>query len=131
MEPLLKLNNDTTYVFNFWATWCKPCVKELPLFEQAWREFRNDKVKIVLISLDFPNETEQKLIPFLNAHQLHPEIWVIYDVNVYEWMPQVDETWTTSAIPATLIRRNGKRLFHEGAFPDYRSLKKAIRKLAK
>jgi len=130
MEPALHQNNDTTYVFNFWATWCKPCVKELPYFEQAWRKFHKQPIKIVLISLDFPNETEQKLLPFLEAHQLHPDIWVIYDVNVYSWMPQVDETWTTSAIPATLIRRNGKRLFHDKAYESYEELEQDILKLA-
>ena len=129
LEPLLKLNNDTTYVFNFWATWCKPCVKELPLFEKVWRETRNEPVKIVLISLDFPNETEQKLVPFLNAHALHPEIWVFYDSDIYTWMPKVDETWIDSSIPATLIRRNGKRLFHLGAYPDYQTLMKDLTKV--
>lgn len=129
LAPLLKINNDTTYVFNFWATWCKPCVKELPFFEKAWKEFRNKKVKIVLISLDFPEETEEKLISFLNKHQLHPDIWVLYDVDIYNWMPKVDETWKNSAIPATLIRHNGKRSFHSEAFPDYTSLKKEIKKL--
>ena len=33
-EPHLHLENDTTYIINFWATWCIPCRKEMPAFEQ-------------------------------------------------------------------------------------------------
>ncbi len=101
----------------------------MPFFEKLWKETRNEPVKIVLISLDFPNETDQKLIPFLNTHNLHPEIWVLYDTDIYNWMPKVDETWTDSSIPATLIRRSGKRLFHQGAYADFQSLRNDLAKV--
>ncbi len=130
LEPALHPNKDTTYVFNFWATWCKPCVKELPYFERAWRKFHNQAVKIVLISLDFPNETDQKLLPFLEEHQLHPDIWVLYDVNTDNWMPRIDKSWITGAIPATLILHDGQRLFHDSAYESYEELEQDLLKWA-
>ncbi len=53
IEPLLHKQNDTVYVINFWATWCKPCIKELPDFEKLNQAFKDDKVKVYLVSLDF------------------------------------------------------------------------------
>src|SRR5690606_6809447 len=47
--------NDSIYVINFWATWCKPCIKELPAFEKIASEYADKKVKVLLVSLDFPD----------------------------------------------------------------------------
>src|SRR5688572_595506 len=52
-KPFLNADNDTTYIVNFWATWCKPCVEELPHFEQLYQEYKDKKVRLILVSLDF------------------------------------------------------------------------------
>src|SRR6218665_3176383 len=65
LEPYLKLEDEDTYVVNFWATWCLPCVKELPFFEQINEKYKGKKVKVILVSLDMPNKIETSLIPFL------------------------------------------------------------------
>ena len=49
-------NNDTLYVVNFWATWCKPCVAEMPYLEEAQKKFANNKVKVVFVSLNYTRE---------------------------------------------------------------------------
>ena len=61
---IFQQQNDTTYVINFWSTWCAPCVKELPYFEQVNQKYTNRKVKVILVSLDFPKQLETKLKPF-------------------------------------------------------------------
>lgn len=62
LEKAVLSDENTTYVVNFWATWCLPCVKELPYFEQL--NSANKNLKVVLISLDFKNQYETKLLPF-------------------------------------------------------------------
>jgi thiol-disulfide isomerase/thioredoxin len=55
-EKNLASNSDTVYIINFWATWCAPCRKEIPQFEQIHKDYSGDKVKVLLVSLDFPNQ---------------------------------------------------------------------------
>ena len=50
LEPLLQKKDNTTYVINFWATWCKPCVKELPAFEELHNKYKDQNVKVLLVS---------------------------------------------------------------------------------
>ena len=52
LESFLSSNTDKTLVVNFWATWCKPCIKELPYFEAIQSKYKGD-VRVVLVSLDF------------------------------------------------------------------------------
>jgi len=70
------LNNedDKTYVINFWATWCAPCVKELPYFEQLNAEYHDKNVEVVLVSLDFPKLFESKLKPFIVKNDLQSQV---------------------------------------------------------
>ncbi|WP_435315310.1 TlpA family protein disulfide reductase, partial [Cellulophaga fucicola] len=63
LESLLYTNSDKIHIINFWAMWCAPCVKELPFFK-AYGE-NNPDVEILLVSLDFPEDIEGKLKPFL------------------------------------------------------------------
>lgn len=117
IEPLLKKENDTTYIINFWATWCAPCVKELPVFEKLNTNYSNKKVKILLVSLDIPNHVNSKLIPFLERKKLKCEVVLLNDINEDYWIKAIDENWS-GAIPATIIYNKNKRNFYEQSFDD-------------
>lgn len=122
---IFEQQNDTTYLINFWATWCKPCVEELPYFEQLTKKYQDKKVKVILVSLDFKKQLETKLLPFIKKHQLQSEVLVLLDTNENEWLDKVDPSWS-GAIPATLIYRNDKRAFYEASFDDLAALEKIL-----
>jgi thiol-disulfide isomerase/thioredoxin len=102
--------NDTLYVINFWATWCKPCVEELPSFEKCNDEYKNGKFKMLLVNLDFNSQVNKSVIPFINKKNLRCEILHITETDPNSWINKVDEKWS-GAIPATVIYQNGKKLF--------------------
>ena len=121
LEPIFHLNNDTTYLINFWATWCKPCVEELPYIEQLHEDFGDDKFKVVLISLDFPRQIETHLIPFMKEHQLQSEVVVLTDGDANSWIPKVDESWG-GAIPVSVLYHGTKRTFIGEALENYKQI---------
>lgn len=115
VEPLLSIKSDTTYIINFWASWCAPCVKELPYFEQIAEVYNHKKVRVILINLDFPNHYESRLIPFIDEHNIVSEVIMLDDPDANSWINRVDTSWSGS-IPATLIYNNTKREFFEKEF---------------
>ena len=114
LERFLDQEKDKTLVVNFWATWCKPCIKELPYFEAAQTKY-NDDIRVILVSLDFPEKLESQLIPFVNKNAIQSQVVLLDDPYENEWIPKVDSTWS-GAIPATLIIKGDKRLFYEKLF---------------
>ncbi len=129
LEEILKREDDKTYVVNFWATWCAPCVKELPYFEKLDKEYENENVEVVLVSLDFPKKYDTKLKPFIKKHQLRSELFALNDMDSNYWIPKVEENWS-GAIPATLIFNKEKRQFYEQTF-HYDELETEIKKFLK
>lgn len=115
LEDYLKADDDKTYVVNFWATWCKPCVKELPYFQALDNNYTDEQLKVVLVSLDFPEKIDDKLIPFIRKYKLIQEVILLDAPNENEWIPKVDENWS-GAIPATVIFNKNKRAFYEQSF---------------
>ena len=115
LEPLLNKKNDTTYVVNFWATWCKPCIKELPAFEKINSNYKSQKVKVLLVSLDFPDLLEKQLIPFVEKRQIKSEVILLDDPDANGWIPKISTEWS-GAIPATLIYNKAERKFYERSF---------------
>jgi thiol-disulfide isomerase/thioredoxin len=112
LEPFLHQKNDTTYIINFWATWCIPCRKELPDMEKIHRFYSGQPVKVLLVSLDFPTQIESDLVPFLKKNNITAEVVLLSDPNSNSWINKVDSTWSGS-IPATLIYKNDFREFYE------------------
>jgi thiol-disulfide isomerase/thioredoxin len=124
LKPLLEKNDGKTYIINFWATWCAPCVKELPYFEKINQEYSDKNVEVLLVSLDFPKQAEKKLIPFINKRKLKSEVVLLDDINENVWIKAIDESWS-GAIPATIIYNKNNRKFYEQSF-DYNTLKNEL-----
>jgi thiol-disulfide isomerase/thioredoxin len=110
LEPKLHLNNDTTYIVNFWAMWCKPCVEELPEFEHLKNSYENKKVKILLVSLDFGSKVEERLSLFLEKKNITAKVVILDDPDSNSWIEKVDKTWD-GALPATIVYSKNKRKF--------------------
>lgn len=125
LKPLLEKNDGKTYVINFWATWCAPCVKELPAFEKLKKEYATKNVEVILVSLDFSKQIEKRLLPFINKNKLNAKVVVLDDVNEDVWIKAIDSTWS-GAIPATLIYNAKNRKFYEQSF-DYKQLEAALK----
>ncbi|NND64244.1 MAG: TlpA family protein disulfide reductase [Flavobacteriaceae bacterium] len=115
------------YVVNFWATWCKPCVKELPAFEKLQAKYRNENVEVVLVSLDFPDHIETRVVPFIAEHGLKSRVVLLDDPDANSWIPAVDKEWS-GAIPATVILKNGERKFYERSF-TYEELENELKSI--
>jgi len=120
LEPLIHQENDKTYIINFWATWCAPCVKELPYFEKINAEQKDENIEVILVSLDMPKMWETHLIPFIQEKNLRSKVVILDDPKQNTWIPKVDSDWS-GGIPATLIYNNDKRVFYEKSF-EYEEL---------
>lgn len=128
LESLFHFNNDTTYVINFWATWCKPCVKELPYLEAFHAKSEGTKTKVILISLDFPKHIESKLVPFVKERQLAPDVLVLLDGKFNKWIDKVSTEWD-GTIPATYVYQDTRTLFISEAFESIADLEEAVSQL--
>ena len=126
LKPLLNKADDKTYVVNFWATWCAPCIKELPYFEQLNQNYKDQNVEMLLVSLDFPHLYDKKLKPYIKENNLKARVVAFDDTDQNMWIPAISEKWT-GAIPATLIYNKDKREFYERSF-NYEELETELKK---
>ena len=111
----IDLSSDDTYVINFWATWCSPCVKELPYFESVNKEYSDKNVKVILVSLDFPSQIESKLKPYIKKNNINSNVILLDDSKMNKWVPRVSEKWD-GGIPATLIVNSSNYNFYPNPF---------------
>ncbi|UMB53250.1 TlpA family protein disulfide reductase [Lutibacter sp. A64] len=123
LEPLLYTDSEKIHIVNFWAMWCAPCVKELPIF-QAY-EKNNENVEMIFVSLDFPEDIETKLKPFLEKKGITSKVVLLDDPDANTWIDKIDPNWS-GAIPFTIVFNKNKRSFHERAFENIEDLETEI-----
>lgn len=117
LEKRFSRKNDTTYVVNLWATWCKPCVAELEHFVRLGEEFKNQKIKVLLVSLDFKSGLETSVKPFLRKRNMNMEIYLLDEPDPTKYIDRFSTLWS-GAIPCTLMINETKQIreFHEKEF---------------
>lgn len=119
-----RINNaDTVYMVNFWATWCKPCIEELPYFEKLQATYKNQPLKVLLVSMDFESKLPA-VKTFARTHKLASEVFLATRKNDQELIDGIDKEWS-GALPGTLIvnGKKGTRKFYEQEF-TYEELNK-------
>lgn len=116
-------------VVNFWATWCPPCVHEIPWFETAIAAVKDKNVKLVLVSLDFKEDYPKKLSEFVKKQGYKATILWLDETNADIFCPAIDKTWSGN-IPATLMVNNKKnyRQFYGEQVPEMK-FKQELKKL--
>ncbi len=113
---MARLNSkDTFYIVNFWATWCGPCVKEMPEFVKLQEQYAGQPVKILLVSLDFEDDYPRKIENFIKRKKLEMEVVWLNETDANSFIPKIESRWG-GAIPATLLLypRMEYRNFFEG-----------------
>jgi len=96
---------DTIYIVNFWATWCIPCVKELPSFNIVHDFYKGKPVKVILASFDFKEQFPEKLETWVKRKKLRPEVIWFSETNPTEYIPKIAPEWE-GGLPATLLINN-------------------------
>lgn len=105
LQQLRQSPGDTLYVVNFWATWCKPCIKELPYFEAANAAYKDQPVKVVLVSMDAAEDLEKRVKPFVQKRDLKAEVLLLDETDGNTWIDKLEPKWS-GAIPATFLFNN-------------------------
>ncbi|WP_121667129.1 TlpA disulfide reductase family protein [Mesonia aquimarina] len=121
----LNKNDNKLYVINFWATWCKPCVEEMPYLLRLEEE---EEVELILVSLDLPKMKNSQLKPFLKKRGINSKVILLDDPNSNQWIPKVNPDWD-GAIPATLIYKNDTSKFIARPFANYDELLTEVKKI--
>lgn len=117
LDKRIANGKDTTYVVNFWASWCAPCVAELPNFEKLRLANLNKPVKVLLVSLDFKSKLQKTVIPFVQKNQINAEVFLLNAQDRQADLQRIDKQWS-GAIPATLFVNKQMRRFYEKEFTE-------------
>lgn len=106
-------SSRTPMIVNFWATFCVPCIEEIPHFQKVVKEHEKEGVELLLVSLDMEADYV-KVGPFAKKRKFTAPIWWLDETNADYFIPRIDSTWS-GAIPATLFINNktGYRKFVE------------------
>lgn len=104
-EAVLARPSDTLVVYNFWATWCRPCVAELPHFQRLHDTYRDRGLQVVLVSLDFAENWPDDVLRTLQAKGIEAPVRFLTDgLRDNAWRDRLHPDWAGS-IPATLLVR--------------------------
>lgn len=107
----IELSTNELTIFNFWASWCTPCLKEMPEFE-AFAD-SNPNVRLIFISLDRPAVWETKVPEKVKELDIKSEVWLLETPSNMDWRFKISERWQLMSIPVTLMKYGDKRLFFD------------------
>jgi thiol-disulfide isomerase/thioredoxin len=119
-------------IINIWATWCQPCIEEIPYFIKEVDNYNTslssptDSISLLLVSVDFKEAFPAEISSFANHRKFTAPIVWLDEIHADYFCPKIDPNWS-GAIPATLFVNNktGFRKFFEKKLSQ-EELKKVI-----
>lgn len=116
LSKQIQARGERIRIYNFWATWCAPCVKEMPFFEEFSRA--NPDIDLVFVSLDLQLDPDPaKVSRFISRRKLTGQVILLDEGDPNSWIDLIEKQWS-GALPATLVVNpvNGKRVFEQREF---------------
>ncbi len=128
-RQLVTQRNGKALFVNLWATWCEPCKEEFPDILKLSNEVPPSEFDFVAISLDYPDEVESKVIPFLRENKITLKVYIADVKDQESFINTVNSVWS-GALPATILYdgKGRRRSFLVGQ-QDYETLKKEVGKV--
>lgn len=131
LEKLIKNRNGKVLFLNVWATWCAPCKKEFPDLVKLADKYKNLKVDIIGLSVDYTDEIDSKIIPFLKKNKANFKIYVNDFDDVEDLINFINKKWN-GAIPATFIYdKNGNQQKYILGMRDFDEFDKELTEVMK
>jgi len=111
IQSLLTSEKDEIQIINFWATWCGPCIQELPLFEKLGQERKDVHITLVSLDLDLDANPE-KVYKFVERKKIKSDVLILDEPDPDSWIDKIEKEWSGS-LPATIVvnTKTGKRTF--------------------
>jgi thiol-disulfide isomerase/thioredoxin len=108
-------------IINFWATWCGPCVKEIPWFEKLVNEMKEHNIKLFLVSLDFKTAYPNEIASFVKRKNFNSTILWLNETNADFYCPLIDKNWNGN-IPVSIMINNKTKFkeFYNSQIPEPR-----------
>ena len=125
LKDLLKNETGKLRLINVWATWCGPCVNELPDFQTMNRMYRKRDFELITISSDKPNKKD-KALEILKGIQASSKNYIFNGDDSYKLIELIDPDWQ-GALPYTLlIEPKGKIIYKKQGRIDASEMKRRI-----
>ncbi|XLS30351.1 TlpA family protein disulfide reductase [Flavobacteriaceae bacterium M23B6Z8] len=102
-------SKDNVILINLWATWCPPCIAEMPDLQALYNDYK-DKIHFFFVT----NDDAARVFPFMEKNQ--------YDFRVYNELSEIPDELYSRSIPATyLISQNGQIVIEKKGAADWNS----------
>lgn len=102
LKSLLATSEGKVRVINFWATWCPPCVAELPELAAFYAEHTDNGVAFFAVSLDSPDEIEKTVNPFLKEKKIPFPVHVLLERDL-DILSNIVKQELAGVLPTTLV----------------------------
>ena len=99
LEKILLTSQSKTTIVNFWATWCGPCIKELPQFIALEEEYNSQDLELILVSFDFVEDFEKKLIPFVERKKIKSRVYLLDETDYNSIINKNTNTIAARSVP--------------------------------
>lgn len=102
LETLRDSKKGKVVLVNFWASWCRPCVAEIPGLIKLYNNYKDSGFEIIFISVDVPEDIQSKVAPFLKSKGVDFTTYYNQFDKTDDLINFFDKNWQ-GAIPSTYI----------------------------